>query len=161
MRVTVVLLALLTIGGCASPAPTASPSAPLPPTPSPNPPTAIASLPPLASPTIVPTPTPTPVAVITDTPLPPGGISRDQAIAIAEQHVNFPTVEQAVVGRVGDLDLTGNPPNGIKPDRLVWRVSLIGSLEVCAPVAGPCSTHSPIMISVFLDYYTGEFLFTG
>jgi hypothetical protein len=99
--------------------------------------------------------------VITDTPLPPGGISRDQAIAIAEQHVNFPTVEQAVVGRVGDLDLTGNPPNGIKPDRLVWRVSLIGSLEVCAPVAGPCSTHSPIMISVFLDYYTGEFLFTG
>jgi hypothetical protein len=99
--------------------------------------------------------------VITDTPLPPGGISRDQAISIAQEHVNFPTVEQAVVGRVGDLDLTGNPPNGVKPDRLVWRVSLIGSLEVCGPEAGPCSTHNPIMISVFLDYYTGEFLFTG
>ena len=25
----------------------------------------------------------------------------------------------------------------------------------------PCSTHDPSMLSVFLDYYTGEFLFTG
>jgi hypothetical protein len=71
-------------------------------------------------------------------------------------------VEEAVVGRVGDLSLTGNPPNGIKPDRLVWRVSGIGSIEACGhEAAAPCSTPFPILLSVFLDYYTGEFLFTG
>ncbi len=146
MRVTVVLLALLTLGGCASPAPTASL----------KPQTPSASLPLSASPTIGLGPTISLVPVITDTPLPPGGISRDQAIAIAKEHAVSATVVDAVVGPVGNLSTIVNPPGlGIKLDRPVWKVSFIAS-------GGERygRTFGPTMISVFLDYYTGAFLFT-
>lgn len=98
------------------------------------------------------------------TPLPRGGVARDRAIEIAQGFTVLTTVTSAEAGRVGDLNTDPNFfPSGIgKPDRLIWRVTLKSNVTVCSgalPLSGgSCSTP---VTSIFLDYHTGDWLFTA
>lgn len=92
---------------------------------------------------------------------PPGGISRDQAVAIAarEENVSINTLEWAVVGRWSTLAL-GQRAQGTDPDPVIWAVTFRGVfVHPCMAPPSPCepSHHA----TVFVDYYTGTVIFVA
>jgi hypothetical protein len=127
---------------------------------------AVAILPRLAAqsgPAQVPTLSPTgaPSTAPTMTPLPSGGISKERAIALAEPHKSLTTTfKSAEAGRFRDLNKNPNigPGFGIEPDKWVWAVTYEGDMTICSPSPGACESPRPGTLTVFLDYFTGDFL---
>jgi hypothetical protein len=94
-------------------------------------------------------------------PLPTGGISRDQAIALARSHVaaDMSFADAAA----GPWTTFAQSPSGVAepspPDRLVWAVRYTGEFTICSP-AGTCGSPRPGTTTVILDFKTGDFLGT-
>ena len=94
--------------------------------------------------------------------LPPGGISRDTAIAIASEHITLDTLVSAEAGTFAELNDDANIGQIVKPDRLVWAVTFQGDMTVCPPAPGAaCATGVPGVATAFLDYYTGDFILSS
>ena len=112
----------------------------------------------------VPTATADRSAAQTTESLPPGGITKDQAIELARHNVRETAVLQgATAGRfeaVRPPDQLLGPAFPVKPDRLVWAVAFSDEFELCAPDGSGCSSPRPGVSTVILDYNTGEFLST-
>lgn len=121
------------------------------------------------SPAVTPVPSSTPAA----SPLPSGGISRDQAIALASPHVADPTTFiSAVAERYRDTGfaIPGLGDTSIAPDRWVWAIVFEGPVGLVVPppypTPAPTSSVSPeppasmptAVTTVLIDYFTGDFL---
>ncbi len=94
------------------------------------------------------------------TPLSSGGISRDRAVALAEPHKSLSTTfKSAEAGAFGDLNPSPNvgPGFGVAPQQEVWAVTYVGDMTICSPL-GACELPRPGTLTIFLDYFTGEFL---
>lgn len=89
---------------------------------------------------------------------PPGGISRDQAIAIAGRQLNLgpDALESAVVGRFADY-AGGNSVPGSSPDELIWVVTF-GGVFLTPCMAPPAVCEPMHHAGVLLDFYTGTVL---
>jgi hypothetical protein len=94
-------------------------------------------------------------------PLPPGGVSKADAVRLAGDHTHFFTIVSAEAGAFRDLNRDPNigPGYPIRPDRWVWAVTYLGNVTICSPV-GVCYSPRPEMLTIYLDYFTGEFLAT-
>lgn len=110
---------------------------------------------------------PTPAVTATPSPaksVPPGGISAETAIELAQKHVSADAVFQAVrAGTFDELDVPvgaggRGPDYPTKPGRLVWGVRYSAVFTICPPDGSPCWSPRPGWTTVFLDYYTGEWL---
>ena len=89
---------------------------------------------------------------------PPGGISRDQAVAIARQQMGASrvTLESAIVGRFASFAGGASVPES-SPDELVWAVTFGGVfLHPCPAPPSRCvpSRHD----TVLLDFFAGTVL---
>jgi hypothetical protein len=89
---------------------------------------------------------------------PPGGISRDQAVAIARQQMGAGqvTLESAVAGRFATF--AGGVVGGSSPDRLIWAVTFGGVFVDPCPAGVTCEPKHHA--TVVLDYFVGTILFT-
>ena len=88
-------------------------------------------------------------------------MGRDRAIALAEPHKSLTTTfKSAVAGRFHDINTNPNigPGFGIKPDQWLWAVTYKGDMTICSPSPGACQSPRPGTLTVFLDYFTGDFL---
>ena len=93
-------------------------------------------------------------------PLPSGGVSEERAYELASSHVEGGQRLVAVAGRFGDFSLNANfGAHGISPDRWVWEV-IFAVTRTCDPTS-VCSSTSMGQVTVFVDYYTGDFLFVA
>ncbi len=93
-------------------------------------------------------------------PLPTGGISKTQAIEVAAKHSALGvTFVSAEAGHFSTLSKNPNigPGNPIKADQWVWAVTYRGDMTICNPL-GSCLSPRPGTTTVFLDYFTGDFL---
>jgi hypothetical protein len=104
---------------------------------------------PTAVPTPPPTPTPSPTSAAAEpaptpnsSPLPSGGISREEAIRIASGAASAKPAE--IAGASAEISFGDAVASG----RWVWRVTFTA-------VPGPSSAH---MTDVILDYYTGSLI---
>lgn len=94
--------------------------------------------------------------------LPPGGISRNSAIAIARQHISMDTLVAAEAGTFAELNHNANIGQVVQPDRLVWAVTFQGDVIICPPAPGAtCATGIPGVATAFLDYYSGDFILSS
>lgn len=92
----------------------------------------------------------------------PDGLTRDQAIEMAERRVigaPSATFVSASSSRLGDFD----PAIVQDRDRLVWQITFEGEFEhpSCGPLqADPetCRDHTSPIMRVYLDEQTGEFV---
>jgi hypothetical protein len=87
-------------------------------------------------------------------PFPAGGITREQAIALAQAHISDMSFQDASVGPHRTFTERGDPNTS---DRLVWAVRFSGDVTICSPV-GTCWSPRPATTTVILDFRTGEFL---
>ena len=93
-------------------------------------------------------------------PLPSGGVSEERAYELATSHVEGGQRLAAVAGRFGDFSLNANfGPHGISPEQWVWEVTF-GETKTCDP-ASVCTSPATRQLRVFIDYYTGDFLFVA
>ena len=99
-----------------------------------------------------------------ETPLPPGGISRDQAIRMASHQamVQSTTPTKVSWARAGPLSQFGRDPYS-SPNRLVWAVDLSGTFP--RPSCGAYNPNGPTHCeaqarhaTVILDYFSGAFV---
>lgn len=100
-------------------------------------------------------------------PLPPGGISQERAVQLAEEHESNPVFLSAAAGPFAEVNAITSVGSGWDPDRLVWAIRFeVGGGQVCAPPqpSGPsqtCALLGPRAVMVILDYYTGDFIIAG
>jgi hypothetical protein len=119
---------------------------------------------PVQSPSALLTPTTTPLAAtpsLVPSPLPSGGISKERAIELAGPHSSLTTFVSAEAGRFSELNRDANigPGAPVKPEQWVWAVTYEGDMTICAPIpAGSCLSPRPGSLTIFLDYFTGDFL---
>jgi hypothetical protein len=99
-----------------------------------------------------------------ETPLPPGGISRDQAIRMASHQgmVQSTTPTEVNWAKAGPLSQFGRDPYS-SANRLVWAVDLSGTFP--RPSCGPYNPNGPTRCplpahhaTVILDYFSGAFI---
>lgn len=98
-----------------------------------------------------------------------GGLTRDEAVSRVRQEFTVASGGAAVVlgdlraavsGRFADV-ATGNLAGSVAAARLVWSITFDVTGEICPPVPGPCQTNVPGVLTVYIDYYTGEQLVSG
>jgi len=95
--------------------------------------------------------------------VPIGGISRDQAIAIAARQGFVASGSQVGSALPGPLGMFGTDVSS-SPYRLVWAVTFRGMFQApsCGPyVPPPGKQHCPSPdhnATVILDYFTGDFV---
>jgi hypothetical protein len=93
-------------------------------------------------------------------PLPSGGVSEERAYELANSHVEGGQRLAAVAGRFGDFSLNATfGTHGISPDQWVWEV-IFAETRTCDPTS-VCASTAMGQVTVFIDYYTGEFLFVA
>jgi hypothetical protein len=92
--------------------------------------------------------------------LPPGlpvEAAKAKAAAVAPLEATF---AKATAGRYGDF-----PPDlrdgTVDPDRAVWAITYDSTGTVCYPGSSVCESPRPGAVTVFLDYYTGDFVGTA
>jgi hypothetical protein len=90
------------------------------------------------------------------------GISVDQAIEIATEHVAPDAVLVSTsAGKYSEIhpffDRVG-PGSDVPSDRLVWAVVFQSEFEICPPNGSPCWSPRPGWTTVIVDYTTGEFI---
>jgi hypothetical protein len=97
-------------------------------------------------------------------PGPSGGISADSAVALARTHVTMTTLVDVSAGTFATLlgspgrdHGVGAPIGAASPDRWVWAVTFSGDIAICNPL-GSCLSPRPATGTVYLDYFTGDFL---
>ena len=102
----------------------------------------------------------------------PGGIALETAIASARQHLVDPSsdVTATMAGEYLDVfaslanrpDYGGDQPDPEFPDGTswVWGIQFASDVEVCGPPGGKGCEHRSGLVTVFLDYFTGEWLRT-
>ena len=145
MRFAVVLLALLSVAGCSVASPPATPTA-------------------VASPPATPTAVVSGCACLTAAPSgPPGGLSRDAAIAAAQRLAPPAGAKPTVVWSSIEQDPFASP--GTSEARLVWEVRLQGSfaasqcpsafLERLPSLADNACLDGDSGLVVVLDYFSG------
>jgi hypothetical protein len=145
MRLAVVLLALLSVAGCAVVSPPARPTT-------------------VASPTTTPTPAASGCACATADPTgPPGGLSRDEAIAAALRQAPSGAAEPSVIWASIEQDPFAAPVTS--GARLVWEVRLqvsfaaspcpSGFLERVPSTADPACLDSDSGLVAVLDIFSG------
>ena len=93
-----------------------------------------------------------------------GGISADQAVAIARPHTSMTTLVDGVAGTFATLLVNpgrdhgvGGPIGEASPGRWVWSITFAGDVTICNPV-GSCLSPRPGTSTVFIDYFTGEYI---
>lgn len=111
-----------------------------------------------------------PAATPSASPVPSGGISRDQAVAIASQYVADPKAfVSAVAERYRDTGFIapGLGYGDIASDRWVWAVVYQGEMpRQASPTptpaeATPAATPPTAITTILLDFFTGGFLRMG
>ena len=96
----------------------------------------------------------------------PAGLSRDCAIELATDRSTGGAFISARSGRYGDL-LIDNGPLGVDRNRLVWAVEFVAPpFCLWPPPVGPsapatCIPYGAGMLTVVLDYATGDFISSG
>jgi hypothetical protein len=89
--------------------------------------------------------------------LPSGGISKDEAVSIAQKAAPlgavFESVQAEPFSSVDPLDREGLL---IAPDREVWVVRFAATAAPCAPGTSTCESPRPGTVTVVIDYLTGE-----
>ncbi len=100
----------------------------------------------------------------TETSLPPGGISRDQAIRMASHQgmAQSTTPTEVSWAKAGPLSQFGRDPYSA-PNRLVWAITFTGSFRwaSCGPYNPNGPTRCPLPArhaTVILDYFSGAFV---
>jgi hypothetical protein len=109
---------------------------------------------------LMPTSTPLPATPsVAPSPLPSGGISKERAIELAGPHSSLATFVSAEAGRFSELSRNSNigPGAPVKPEQWVWAVTYEGNMTICNPL-GSCLSPRPGTLTIFLDYFTGDFL---
>lgn len=91
-------------------------------------------------------------------PLPPGGLREQEAVARASEFVApGSALVSARASRIGDVPGAGE---SVAADRLVWAVTFSVRLEHCvtgpSPAPTACVTPKPGRWTVILDYTTGD-----
>lgn len=94
----------------------------------------------------------------TPAPAPSGGIPADHAVAIAREHVPPRLALVGVRAERFEPGAGATTETGA-PNRWVWAVTFSGDVTVCSP-SGSCLSPRPGTSTVYLDYFTGDFLTT-
>ena len=95
---------------------------------------------------------------------PPGGISHDRAVALAQQEVhtrNYPSSLVGVNVEFFGAEKLGPAGDGIGPGTVVWKVTYNTMTWTCTPGSSAtpvCSSPGPAREVLILDYYTGQVL---
>lgn len=116
---------------------------------------------PTARPRPSPSPSPTPEPTRAPPPtLPPGGISQEEAIRIAQSHVPPPRrLVSASWGELDDVVFSDVVPD-VPRDRLVWAIWLDTAAQPACPSGADCLPTIPYPVLVVLDYRSGDFITT-
>lgn len=83
------------------------------------------------------------------------GLSESQAVAIAREHV-VPDA-RFMSSRVSQYGEDESIENKVLQGHTVWAVRFTPMIEICPPDGSPCFKR-PGTITVFVDYFTGEYL---
>jgi hypothetical protein len=101
--------------------------------------------------------TASPSAVPPSRPLPSGGISKDEAVSIAQKAAPLGAVFESVQAEpFSSVDPLVKEGLLIAPDREVWVVTFAATAAPCPPGGSTCESPRPGTVTVLIDYMTGE-----